>query len=245
MKLFEPLITGVAGFAGMTVVAVTLLVASSAMAQGIYTCVDAKGRKITSDRPIIDCIDRNQLEMTPSGTVKRVVGPTLTAAERNALEAKEKASLEIRALQSDEKRRDRALLSRYPSRQVHDKERELALLQVDGVIQASAKKLLELAEQRSAINSELEFYKKDPAKAPPPLKRRVEENDSSIAVQKRFIADQDLEKKRVSLRFDEELVKLKQLWVLAGTPAAAPPATRTAASESAAVSGPTGAQSKP
>jgi hypothetical protein len=194
------------------------LAGSAAMAQGIFTCVDAKGRKITSDRPIMDCIDRTQQEITPSGTVKRVLGPTLTAQERAALEEKEKADAEARALQAEEKRRDRALLSRYPNRQAHDKERAQALVQVDEVIKAATKRAVELAEQRAAINTELEFYKKDPSKAPPPLKRRIEENDSSVAVQKRFIADQDTEKKRVNLRFDEELVKLKQLWTLMGVP---------------------------
>ena len=61
--------------------AVLLSLAASATAQtaGIYTCVDAKGRKITSDRPIADCIDREQVELNPSGTVRRKVGPTLTA----------------------------------------------------------------------------------------------------------------------------------------------------------------------
>ncbi len=195
-----------------------LMAAGMAMAQGIYTCTDAKGRKITSDRPIMDCIDRNQQEITPSGTVKRVLGPTLTAQERAALEEKEKTEAEARALQAEEKRRDRALLARYPNRQAHDKERAQALVQVDEVIKAASKRAVELAEQRVAINTEMEFYKKDPGKAPPPLKRRIEENDSSIAIQKRFIAEQDTEKQRVNLRFDEELVKLKQLWTLMGAP---------------------------
>ena len=53
------------------------------------------------------------------------------------------------------------------------------------------------------------------------IKRRVEENDSSAAVQKRFLADQDLEKLRINVRFDEELVKLKQLWAMAGGEGAA------------------------
>lgn len=194
------------------------LASGTAMAQGIYTCTDAKGRKITSDRPIMDCIDRNQQEITPSGTVKRVIVPTLTAQERAAQEEKEKAEIEARGLQAEEKRRDRALLSRYPNRAAHDKERALAQVQVDEVIKAASKRAQELAEQRVAINAELEFYKKDPSKAPPPLKRRIEENDNSIAVQKRFIADQGTEKQRVNLRFDEELVKLKQLWTLMGVP---------------------------
>ncbi|MDO9114473.1 MAG: DUF4124 domain-containing protein [Polaromonas sp.] len=195
---------------------------SIAQAQGIYSCVDAAGRKITADRPIAECIDRPQREINPSGTVKRVVGPSLTAQERAAQEQKDKAAAEVRAREAEEKRRDRALLLRYPSRAVHDKERAEALDQIDVVIKAASKRTTELAGQRKAIDADFEFYKSDPARAPASLKRRLEENDSSVAVQKRFIADQDAEKKRVNMRFDEELVKLNQLWAMGGAvPAAA------------------------
>ncbi|WP_324504108.1 DUF4124 domain-containing protein [Polaromonas sp.] len=203
-------------------VALGACLCSIAQAQGIYSCVDGKGRKITADRPIAECIDRPQREINPSGTVKRVVGPSLTAQERAAQEQKDKAAAEVRAREAEEKRRDRALLLRYPSRAVHDKERAEALDQIDVVIKAASKRTTELAGQRKAIDADFEFYKSDPAKAPASLKRRLEENDSSVAVQKRFIADQDAEKKRVNMRFDEELVKLNQLWAMGGAvPAAA------------------------
>lgn len=195
---------------------------SVAQAQAIYSCVDAAGRKITADRPIAECIDRPQRQINPSGTVKRVVGPSLTAQERAAQEQQDKAAAEVRAREAEEKRRDRALLLRYPSRAVHDKERAEALDQIDAVIKAASKRTTELAGQRKAIDADFEFYQSDPARAPAALKRRLEENDSSVAVQKRFIADQDAEKKRVNMRFDEELVKLNQLWAMGGAvPAAA------------------------
>ncbi len=208
--------------AGVAVMAACL--SSVAVAQAIYSCVDGTGRKITSDRPIVECIDRVQREINPSGTVKRVVGPSLTAQERAVQEEKDKVAAEVRAREAEEKRRDRALLLRYPNRAVHDKERTEALSQIDEVIKASNKRTAELAEQRKAVNIDFEFYKSDPGKAPASLKRRLDENDNSIAVQKRFIADQEGEKKRVSLRFEEELLKLNQLWALAGgVPAKAPP----------------------
>ena len=197
------------------------LLSGAAYAQSIFTCVDGKGRRLTSDRPIYECADRVQKEMTPTGTVKRVLGPTLTASERAAQEEKDRQAAEVRAREAEEKRRDRALLLRYPNKASHDKERVLALAQIDEVIKAAAKRTSELAEQRKAINLDLEFYAKDPAKAPGTLKRRVEENDSSIALQKQFIRDQELEKQRVNVRFDEELVKLRQLWLLSSVPAAA------------------------
>jgi hypothetical protein len=200
--------------------------AGNASAQSIYTCVDGKGRKITADRPIVECIDRTQQELNRTGTVKRQVGPSLTAEERAVQEEKDKAAAEARAREVEEKRRDRALLLRYPSRTVHDQERVAALAQVDEVIKASHKRTLELAEQRKAIQAEFEFYAKDPGKAPPSLKRKLEENDNSSNVQKRFILEQEQEKKRVNVRFDEELVKLKPLWALAAPPAGVKPAAK-------------------
>lgn len=200
--------------------------AENAAAQSIYTCVDGRGRKITADRPIAECMDRTQQELNRTGTVKRQVGPSLTAEERAVQDEKDKAAAEVRAREAEEKRRDRALLLRYPSRAVHDQERVTALAQVDEVIKASNKRTLELAEQRKAIQAEFEFYVKDPGKAPLSLKRKLEENDNSSAVQKRFVQDQEQEKKRVNVRFDEELVKLKPLWAMAAPPVGAKPAVK-------------------
>jgi hypothetical protein len=195
--------------------------------QEIYTCVDAKGRKLTSDRPIAECLDREQKMLNPSGTVKAKVGPNLTAQERNELEAKEKAELEERARLNEEKRRDRALLVRYPNKPVHDKERSVALAQIGVVRQAAVTRVEELQRQRAAVLDEMEFYKKDPSKAPASVRRQLEEVNISLAVQARFIADQDAELKRVSFRFEEELFRLKQLWAMqAGAPATSASKTR-------------------
>ncbi len=190
--------------------------------QGIYTCVDARGRKLTSDRPIPDCTDREQKVLNPSGTVKTRIGPTLTVQERAQIEAKEKAELEEQARLNEEKRRDRALLTRYPSKAVHDKERTEALAQIGVVRQASVNRMEELQRQRKALADEMEFYKKDPNKAPPSLRRQVDEVGISMSVQTRFIADQDAETRRVSARFDEELERLNQLWTMQSPFPAAP-----------------------
>ncbi|MFZ4478937.1 MAG: DUF4124 domain-containing protein [Rhodoferax sp.] len=180
----------------------------------IYTCVDSKGRNLTSDRPIADCIDREQRMLNPSGTVKAKVGPTLTAQERTDMELRERAEQEERARLSEEKRRDRALLVRYPNKAVHDRERALALAQIGVVRQAAVTRVDELQRQRSAVLDEMEFYKKDPSKAPTWVRRQLDEVNNSLAVQARFIADQDAEIKRVNFRFEEELFRLKQLWAM-------------------------------
>lgn len=185
---------------------------------GVYTCIDAKGRKLTADRPIPECTDREQKILNPSGTVKAKVGPTLTAQERIEVEQKEKREMEERNRTADEKRRDRALLIRYPNKGVHDQERQEALAQIAVVVQAAKNRLDELNKQRTAIDAEMEFYKKDPSKAPSYLRRQLEDNIQSQAVQRRFMGEQDGEIQRVNARFDDELVRLRQLWALNGAP---------------------------
>jgi hypothetical protein len=199
-----------------------LLAAGSVPAQGIYTCIDSQGRKLTSDRPIAECVDREQQELNPSGTVKRRIGPNLTATERAAQEAREKKAAGERARLAEQKRRDRALLIRYPTQAVHDKERAEALHQVDEVIKAAQKRLTQLDREHQVIEAELEFYKKDPARAPRDLLRRKEDTLRSMEVQKRFMLTQEEEKKRINTRFDLDLAKLRQLWALAAPAAYVP-----------------------
>jgi hypothetical protein len=183
-----------------------------ASAQAIFTCVDAQGRRLTADRPIRECLDREQKELTPSGTLKRKILPEPTAEERAAEEQKVRAAVEERNRQAEEKKRERALLSRYPDKAAHDKERAAALEAADDAIGVARKNIDKLVAQRKKFDTELEFYQGDVSKVPPHLQRQIDENQQHSDAQKRFVANQDSEKKRINARFDEELVRLKQLW---------------------------------
>lgn len=178
----------------------------------IYSCVDGSGRTITSDRPIPNCLDREQRELNPSGTVRRRLEPNYTARELEQIEARRREAAQAALRAQEERRRERALLIRYPNAASHDRERAEAMTQIDAVIGAARKRLGELADERRKIDGELEFYKKDPSKAPASLRRQVDDNDQSVAVQNRFIGEQDAEKRRVNARFDEERARLVQLW---------------------------------
>lgn len=194
-----------------------LVLAGSVAAQdrnaaGIYSCVDSKGRRLTSDRPIPECLDREQRQLGSSGVLKRVVPPSYTAEERAKIDAQKKNEEIQRAQVAEEKRRDRALMVRYPNQAMHDKERADALGQIDEVVGAVNKRVNALGLQRKEIDTELEFYQGDVKKAPSWLQRKLEDNEQQVAVQKRFLADQAQEKQRINGRFDEELTKLRQLW---------------------------------
>jgi hypothetical protein len=178
----------------------------------IYTCTDARGRTLTADRPIAECSDREQRELNPSGSIRRKVEPTYTARELQEREDRAREAAVQAARITDERRRERALLVRYPNAVTHDRERGEALAQIDAVTQAARKRIAELGEDRKKVDEEMEFYKQDPGRAPGSVRRKLEDNAQSVAVQNRFIAEQEEEKKRVNARFDEERIRLKALW---------------------------------
>ena len=73
--------------------------------------------------------------------------------------------------------------------------------------------------QRLKLESEMEFYQRDPSKAPMHLRRAIAENQDAVAEQQRFIAGQVQEKQRVNQRFDVELLQLRKLWAERDRPA--------------------------
>ena len=178
----------------------------------VYTCIDDRGRRLTSDRPIPECIDREQRVLGPSGTLRERRGPVLTEEERAAQELQRRREAEERARLQEERRRERVLIARYPNQGAHDAERAQALQQVDDVTAVAHKRVAELQAQRLKLESEMEFYQRDPSKAPMHLRRAIAENQDAVAEQQRFISGQVQEKQRVNQRFDVELLQLRKLW---------------------------------
>ncbi|WP_019562177.1 MULTISPECIES: DUF4124 domain-containing protein [Caldimonas] len=187
-----------------------LLASLPALAQGIYTCTDAKGRKHTSDRPILECLDREQRVLNKDGSVRTVLPPSLTADERAELEARERRANLERLAQQDAIRRDRLLLMRYPNEAEHRKAREAALEDVYAAIRNSEKRIAELEAERKPLLAEAEFYK---GKAlPTKLKQSLEFVDVAVQAHKTLIANQQAELQRINYLFDQELDRLRRLW---------------------------------
>lgn len=202
--------------------------AGSAWSQaGIYTCVDAHGKRITSDRPIMECLDREQKELNPTGTVRRIVPPSLTAAERVTQEERDRKVAEERLRAGEERRMQRALLTRYPNAEVHDAEREKALQAQQEVVEVAQRRVQALREQRVKLDGEAESHKT--AEWPARLKQQLDENDQQLKAQQRYAAAQQDELKRITRRFDEELARLKLLWAQGSAATASVPPAPAAA----------------
>jgi hypothetical protein len=184
--------------------------AAASASLGIYTCIDAQGRRLTSDRPIADCISREQRVLNRDGSVQRVIPPTLTADERAEREAAERRAELARAGQADAVRRDRNLVARFPNEAVHRKSREAALDTVRLASKATEQRLKELAAERKPLLEEAEFYKG--RQLPLRLKQLLDANDAGVEAQRSATANQEAERVRINKLHDVELERLRRLW---------------------------------
>ncbi len=182
--------------------------------QGIYTCIDAQGKRLTADRPIRECLAREQLILNRDGSVRTRVPPSMTAEERAEYEARERKLAEERNALAEAGRRDRNLANRYPDEASHQRAREAALDTVRAAIRASEQRLRELAAERRPLLSEAEFY--DGRQLPPKLKQALDANDAAAEAQRDASRNQEAELGRVMRLYDAELNRLRRLW--AGAP---------------------------
>lgn len=177
---------------------------------GIYTCIDDKGRRLTSDRPIPECSGKEQRILNRDGSLREVRPPTLTAEERAEVEARERQAQEIRLAQAETQRRDRFLLQRYPDEASHQAARAASLDTVKVAIRVSENRLKALETERKPLLAETEFYQ---GKAlPPKLRQALDANDAATEAQRDAMANQEAELVRVNRLYDIELERLRSLW---------------------------------
>lgn len=181
-----------------------------AAAAPIYSCVDANGKKLTSDRPIAECANRDQKLLNSDGSVRKVVPPVPTADERAEAELAERRAAAERAAQQDAVRRDRNLMLRFPNEAAHRKAREAALDDVRKSIRSSEERLKLLATERKPLLDEAEFY--SDRQLPAKLRQALDANDAAVEAQRTLVANQQAEVVRINALFDVELARLKRLW---------------------------------
>ena len=107
---------------GLATLGCAVLAQDVPLGPGIYSCTDARGRRLTADRPIAECVDRDQRVLGNSGVELRRVGPTLTDNERAELDAQRRRDQAEQRRMREERSRDKALITRYPNQAAHDAE---------------------------------------------------------------------------------------------------------------------------
>jgi hypothetical protein len=197
------------------------LPALPAMAQAtggvIYTCTDSAGKKLTSDRRIPACNDREQRVLNGDGSLREVIPATMTADERSAFDAKARAAEIELARKKDAVRADLSLVNRFPNEAAHNKARAAALDVVNNSLKVSETRLAKLARERKPLDDEAEFYVGKPL--PSTLKSQIDANDAAVGAQRELMQNQKLEAVRINASYDIQLERLRRLWAgaLAGS----------------------------
>jgi hypothetical protein len=179
-----------------------LLVAGPAAAQKLYKYVDSEGRVRYTDRPPIDMTGRASEQLNRQGTVVKRNDGALTPEELAAREEERKRKLEADAIAREEKRKNTALLTTYPTLADLEDAHTRALSN-----NAEAKKqveirIAELKKRQERLNGEAEFYKGKPL--PAQLKRDLFELESDLRAQSELLAVKNSEVELINTRFAED-----------------------------------------
>ena len=198
------------------------LVAVDAVAQSrIYTCKDANGKTITSDRPLPECQGREGRVLSDQGTTVKKIDAPLTPEQIAAREAKEQRKRVEEERRREQLRKDKALLNTYASLDDIESKRQRALSQVEREARESERRISLLERQASENRSEADFYKKKAM--PSDLKRRLDENEAALKAEKNLFGQKKDEVAQVNVKFDEDK---KRYLDLIGAASAPPPAVK-------------------
>ncbi len=207
---------GSARWTAMAVVMQALALSAAAQPLGpaltseIYVCVDEQGRRLTSDRPLRECMDRPQRVLNTDGSQRGVRQPSPTAEERAARLARERKEAEEVAARAEVVRRDRFLLSRYRNEAAHQSARESALDPVRLTMDLTESRLAQLQRERRALEEEARAPRSREQAAA--LKLQLEANEVAAKAQRENTLNQKAELDRINRIFDIELERLRRLW---------------------------------
>ena len=193
---------------------------SQAAEQGaprIFQCVLPDGRKVTSDKPIVECMNagKSQRELNMDGSEKQIVEAPLTEEEKSERDRIQRKREAERTAYEIEVRRDRDMVKRYPNEAAHGKGRAKALDDVATSVRNSEARIKLLLQDRKPLLDEAEFYIGKPL--PIRLRLAMDANDAALEAQRSLVQNQQIEVVRINALYDTELARLKKLW--AGAPA--------------------------
>ena len=94
------------------------------VAAEIYSCKDATGRVITSDRPIPECADRAVTVRKNVGQTAKEIPRPLTPEERRKAQAEEARQKELAIAEEERQKQERYLLTHYRSEDDIERDRK-------------------------------------------------------------------------------------------------------------------------
>lgn len=177
----------------------------------IYTCKDAAGHTLTSDRPIPECADRAMFVRQNPAQSQREIPRPKTAEERRKAEADQEKQKIADQLEEQRKREELYLLANFKSEQAIEMTRQKSLEVIQEKIRVGSEQmkavdhlLLELqAEQNNgATKSQAENAN---------LQNRASQLVLSIKNSRESVARYEVEKKLLNTQYDDILSRYREI----------------------------------
>jgi hypothetical protein len=169
------------------------------------------GEAMAAESTIKVCKDANGKPVAADKTDPRCFKAPLTPDELAAVEERKRRENDAYRACKIEQRDLQTLLSRYPNKEKHDAARRAALGELDSSMTASRTRMEQLLKERKRLLDEVEFYPN--GNLPAKLRRDIDTNSALIAAQTQAIDNQKQEAAQKNAFYDEQLVKLKKLWL--------------------------------
>jgi Domain of unknown function (DUF4124) len=180
----------------------------------IYSCVDSQGRRLSSDRPIAECLDRPQRLHNGDGSVRALAPPSLSPEEQARQDLLRERAAQDEAVRAAAVRRDRSLLVLYPTEAAHAAARARTLAPVQSQIDDARNRLAALQAEAAGLAQGPE--RTGPVSTQASRQARLAAIAGASAAQRELVRDRSEELNRLTRRLDEELATLRLLW--AGVP---------------------------
>lgn len=177
----------------------------------IYTCKDAAGRTITSDRPIPECADRAMFVRQNPGQSQREIPRPKTLEERRKAEAEQEKQKIADQLEEQRKKEELYLLANFKSENDIEMTRQRFLAVVKEKIRVGS-------EQMKAIDhllDELQAEQRNGATKTPAenanLQSRANQLVLSIKNSRESIARYEAERQLINTQYDDILSRYREI----------------------------------
>lgn len=180
----------------------------------VFCCMD-NGHQVCGDVLPMQCFGKSYREMSPQGTVRRIVEAPLTPEQLARRDAEERARKTELARQRAELRRNQSLLETYSSVADIEARRDRAVEGVDQDLKRAEARHTQLQKKRESLSREAEFYQKRPM--PIPLAAALRESDSELAAQASVIEAKKREIDAIRSRYEQDRLRYIKLSESHGT----------------------------
>jgi hypothetical protein len=179
----------------------------------IYSCSDADGRVISSDRPIPACARRPMRELNADGSLRRIIAPPLTKEQEREQAALDKQRRDDAWTRKVQQSRDRNLLLTFEDERSLESMRRRGLADIDHELRLATQRILSLDKELKIAQEAAATWKtENPRKQLPfPYQQRITDAANAILAEDALIADRHAERERVNSRFDADARRLREL----------------------------------